>query len=96
MVRFSRFGTRPFTYSPARHEAASAFPGHVQKADSAALPHSLDCIVTKLKETSEAMIHSIVIFMNLRKRLRLLLRSLFSWLRFMIQSLLLEADFALA
>ena len=38
--------------------------------------YSLDCIVTKLKETSEAMILSIVIYMNLRKRLRLLLRSL--------------------
>ena len=58
--------------------------------------YSLDCIVTKLKETSETMIHSIVIYMNLRKRLRLLLRSIFSWLRIMIQSLLLEADFALA
>ena len=43
--------------------------------------YSLDCIVTKLKETSEVMIHSIVIYMNLRKRLRLLLRSLFSWLQ---------------
>lgn len=41
--------------------------------------YSLDCIVTKLKETSEVMIHSIVLFMNLRKRLRLLLRSFFSW-----------------
>ena len=43
--------------------------------------YSLDCIVTKLKETSEVMIHSIVLFMNLRKRLRLLLRSFFSWLQ---------------
>ena len=42
------------------------------------------------------MIHSIVIFMNLRKRLRLLLRSLFSWLRMMIQVRLEERDFALA
>ena len=57
--------------------------------------YSLDCIVTKLKETSEAMIHSIVIFMNLRKRLRLLLRSLFSWLRIMILSQMVEADFSL-
>ena len=58
--------------------------------------YSLDCIVTKLKETSEAMIHSIVIFMNLRKRLRLLLRSLFSWLRIVIQNQPKEMDFALA
>ena len=57
--------------------------------------YSLDCIVTKLKETSEVMIHSIVIFMNLLKRLRLLLRSLFSWLQIMIQSQLVEADYAL-
>ena len=57
--------------------------------------YSLDCIVTKLKETSEAMIHSIVIFMNLRKRLRLLLRSLFSWLQFAIQEWLKMTDFAL-
>ena len=58
--------------------------------------YSLDCIVTKLKETSEVMIHSIVIFMNLRKRLRLLLCSLFSWLRIAIRDWLGEADFALA
>ena len=58
--------------------------------------YSLDCIVTRLKETSEAMIHSIVIYMNLRKKLRLLLRSLFSWLQIMIQSQLVEADYALA
>ena len=58
--------------------------------------YSLDCIVTKLKETSEVMIHSIVIFMNLFKRLRLLLRSLFSWLRIVIQNQPKEMDFALA
>ncbi len=58
--------------------------------------YSLDCIVTKLKETSEVMIHSIVIFMNLLKRLRLLLRSLFIWLRKMIQIWLEEKNFALA
>ena len=40
--------------------------------------YSLDCIVTKLKETSEVMIHSIVVYMNLRKKLRLLLRSFFN------------------
>ena len=58
--------------------------------------YSLDCIVTKLKETSEVMIHSIVIYMNLLKRLRLLLRSLFSWLRIVIQNQPKEMDFALA
>ena len=58
--------------------------------------YSLDCIVTKLKETSEVMIHSIVIFMNLRKRLRLLLHSLFSWLRIVIQEWLEDVDYGLA
>ena len=58
--------------------------------------YSLDCIVTKLKETSEAMIHSIVLYMNLRKKLRLLLRSFFSWLKIAIQSWLEEANLALA
>ncbi len=58
--------------------------------------YSLDCIVTKLKETSEVMIHSIVVFMNLRKRLRLLLRSFFSWLRMTIQNWPENADFVLA
>ena len=58
--------------------------------------YSLDCIVTKLKETSEVMIHSIVIYMNLHKRLRLLLRSLFSLLQMMIQNRLKERNFALA
>ena len=57
--------------------------------------YSLDCIVTKLKETSEVMIHSIVVYMNLRKRLRLLLHSLFSWLRIMIQNRFKETDYAL-
>ena len=42
--------------------------------------YTLDCIVTKLQETSETMIHTIVLFMNLRKKLRLLLRSFFRWL----------------
>ena len=58
--------------------------------------YSLDCIVTKLKETSEVMIHSIVVYMNLRKKLRLLLRSFFSWLRMVIQNWPNEVDFALA
>ena len=58
--------------------------------------HSLDCIVTKLKETSEAMIHSIVIYMNLRKKLRLLLRSLFSWLRNVIRIRMEAKNFAIA
>ncbi len=35
--------------------------------------YCLDCIVTKLKKTSEAMIHASVLYMNLRKRHRLLL-----------------------
>ena len=39
---------------------------------------------------------SIVIFMNLLKRLRLLLRSLFSLLQMMIQNWLKERNFALA
>ena len=42
------------------------------------------------------MIHSIVLFMNLRKKLRLLLRSFFSWLRMLIQNWLNEVDFAFA
>ena len=58
--------------------------------------YSLDCIVTKLKETSEVMIHSIVLYMNLRKKLRLLLRSFFNWLRLAIQNWFNEVDFALA
>ena len=58
--------------------------------------YSLDCIVTKLKETSEVMIHSIVLFMNLRKRLQLLLRSFFSWLQNAFRNWLEEWDLALA
>ena len=58
--------------------------------------YSLDCIVTKLKETSEVMIHSIVLFMNLRKRLRLLLRSFFSWLQNAFRSWLEEPNLARA
>ena len=42
------------------------------------------------------MIHSIVIYMNLRKRLRLLLRSLFSWLRIVIQEWLEVVNYGLA
>ena len=58
--------------------------------------YSLDCIVTKLKETSEVMIHSIVIYMNLRKKLRLLLRSFFSWLQIVIQEWTEKEEFAFA
>ena len=58
--------------------------------------YSLDCIVTKLKETSEVMIHSIVVYMNLRKKPRLLLRSFFRWLRTAVQNWLNEVDFVLA
>jgi Transposase domain (DUF772). len=57
--------------------------------------YSLDRIVTKQKETSEVMIHSIVIYMNLRKRLRLLLRSFFCWLHTVIQRWREEAGLAL-
>ena len=48
--------------------------------------YTLDCIVTKLQETSETMIHSIVLFMNLRKKLRLLLCSFFRWLYLALQN----------
>ena len=58
--------------------------------------YCLDCIVTKLKETSEVMIHASVLYMNLRKRLRLLLRFFFSWSRDMIQDQLEDLIFALA
>ena len=42
--------------------------------------YTLDKIVMKLKETSEVAIYTSVLFMNLLKKLRLLLRSFFSWL----------------
>lgn len=58
--------------------------------------YSLDCIVTKLKGTSEVMIHSIVVFMNLRKKLRLLLRSFFGWLHITLQIWLREPGFLFA
>lgn len=58
--------------------------------------YCLDCIVTKLKETSEVMIHASVLYMNLRKKLRLLLRAFFSWLWNSIQSQPKEAISALA
>ena len=48
--------------------------------------YCLDRIVTKLKETSEVMIHASVLYMNLRKKLRLLLRLFFSWLWNSIQN----------
>ena len=55
--------------------------GEIERKFGAAKRHyTLDCIVTKLQETSETLIHSIVLFMNLRKKLRLLLRSFFRWL----------------
>ena len=54
--------------------------------------YTLDCIVTKLQETSEAMIHSIVLFMNLRKKLRLLLRSFFRWLFSWLQNRVIVFD----
>ena len=58
--------------------------------------YGLDCIVTKLKETSEVMIHASVLYMNLRKRLRLLLRLFFSWLRITFQNRLEGSTLALA
>lgn len=58
--------------------------------------YGLDCIVTKLKETSEVMIHASVLYMNLRKKLRLLLRSFFSRLWKSLQGLLEDPTFALA
>ena len=42
--------------------------------------YTLDCIMMKLKETSEVAIYASVLYMNLRKKLRILLRSFFSWL----------------
>ena len=41
--------------------------------------YCLDRIVTKLRETSEVMIHACALYMNLRKRLRFLLRLFFRW-----------------
>lgn len=58
--------------------------------------YCLDRIVTKLKETSEVMIYASVLYMNLRKKLRLLLRLFFSWLRNSIQIQLERATLALA
>ena len=58
--------------------------------------YTLDCIMMKLKETSEVEIYASVLYMNLRKKLRLLLRSFFSWLQIEIQDWLKEAEFALA
>ena len=58
--------------------------------------YGLDCIVTKLKETSEVMIHASVLYMNLRKKLRLLLRLFFSWLWSTIQNRLEGSTLALA
>ena len=57
-----------------------------RKFGTAKRRYTLDCIVTKLQETSETLIHSIVLFMNLRKKLRLLLHSFFRWLQFVLCS----------
>jgi len=48
-----------------------------RKFGTAKRRYTLDCIVTRLQETSETHIHTIVLFMNLRKKLRLLLRPFF-------------------
>ena len=57
---------------------------------------SVKHIVTKLKETSKVMIHACVLYMNLWKRLRLLLRPFFSWTPNSIQNRLEKPIFALA
>ena len=49
-----------------------------------------------MKETSEVMIHASVLYMNLRKKLRLLLCIFFSWLLNTIQDRLEESNLALA
>jgi hypothetical protein len=66
-----------------------------RKFGAAKRRYTLDCIVTKLQETSETLIHSIVLFMNLRKKLRLLLRSFFRWLQFALWSRIESANPAL-
>ena len=48
----------------------------------------------KLKETSEVEIYASVLYMNLRKKLRLFLRSFFSWLQSELQDWLKVTDFA--
>ena len=60
-----------------------------------AAPETALSIVTKLKETSEVMIYACVLYMNLRKRLRLLLRLFFSWTPNSIQNRLEKPIFAL-
>ena len=57
-----------------------------RKFGAAKRRYTLDCIVTKLQETRETLIHSIVLFMNLRKKLRLLLFSFFKLLFLMFQN----------
>ena len=57
-----------------------------RKFGAAKRRYTLDCIVTKLQETSETLIYSIVLFMNLRKKLRLLLRYFFRWLYLVLWS----------
>ena len=66
-----------------------------RKFGAAKRRYTLDCIVTKLQETSETLIHSIVLFMNLRKKLRLLLRSFFRWLHIVLWSRIASANPAL-
>lgn len=58
--------------------------------------YGLDNIVTRLKETSEVMIHASVLYMNLRKKLRLLLRSFFSLLQIELEKRMETPEFALA
>ncbi len=57
--------------------------------------YGLDCIVIKQKETIEVMIHASVLYMNLRKKQRLLLRLFFSWLWNVLQNRLEKTTLAL-
>ncbi len=58
--------------------------------------YTLDCIMMKLKETSEVEIYASVLYMNLRKKLRLLCALFFNWLQSELQDWLKVTDFALA
>ena len=66
-----------------------------RKFGAAKRRYTLDCIVTKLQETSETLIHSSVLFMNLRKKLWLLLCSFVRWLQIVLWSRIESANPAL-
>ena len=57
--------------------------------------YCLDRIVTKQREISEVMIHACVLYMNLRKRFRFLLRLFFKWTPNSIQNRLEKPILAL-